>query len=63
MRAQLGRVIVGQEEVIEQMLICLFAGGHALVVGVPGLAKTLLIRSIAEGIAPGLLTGSSSHLT
>ncbi|MDG2424119.1 MAG: MoxR family ATPase [Phycisphaerales bacterium] len=50
MRSQLQRVIVGQEEVIEQMLISLFAGGHALVVGVPGLAKTLLIRSIAEAL-------------
>ncbi|MCH2134700.1 MAG: MoxR family ATPase [Phycisphaerales bacterium] len=50
MRSQLHRVIVGQEEVIEQMLICLFAGGHALVVGVPGLAKTLLIRSIARAL-------------
>ncbi|MEE2906529.1 MAG: MoxR family ATPase [Planctomycetota bacterium] len=50
MRSQLHRVIVGQDEVIEQMLISLFSGGHALVVGVPGLAKTLLIRSIAEAL-------------
>ena len=50
MRSQLHQVIVGQEEVIEQMLISLFTGGHALVVGVPGLAKTLLIRSIAEAL-------------
>ncbi len=50
MRTQLGQVIVGQQEVIEQMLISLFAGGHALVVGVPGLAKTLLIRSIAQAL-------------
>ena len=50
MRSQLSRVIVGQEEVIDQMLLCLFSGGHALVVGVPGLAKTLLIRSIAQAM-------------
>ena len=48
MKQQLRRVIVGQDEVIEQLLIAIFSGGHALVVGVPGLAKTLLIRTIAE---------------
>ena len=45
---QLGRVIVGQEEVIEQLLISLFAGGNCLITGAPGLAKTLLVRSIAQ---------------
>ncbi len=47
-REQLGRVIVGQDEVIEQLLIALFARGHVLIVGVPGLAKTLLINSLAQ---------------
>jgi MoxR-like ATPase len=47
-RQQLSRVIVGQESVIEQLLICLFSGGHCLITGAPGLAKTLLVRSIAE---------------
>ena len=47
-RQQLSRVIVGQDEVIEQLLISLFAGGHCLITGAPGLAKTLLVRSIAE---------------
>ena len=47
-REQLSKVIVGQHEVIEQLLIGLFAGGHCLITGAPGLAKTLLVRSIAE---------------
>ena len=45
---QLSRVIVGQEEVIEQLLVSLFAGGNCLITGAPGLAKTLLVRSIAQ---------------
>ncbi len=47
-RTELGRVIVGQDEVVEQLLIALFAGGHCLLVGVPGLAKTLMISSLAQ---------------
>ena len=46
--AELSKVIVGQSQVIEQMLISLFAGGHCLITGAPGLAKTLLVRSIAQ---------------
>jgi MoxR-like ATPase len=46
--AELGKVIVGQKEVIEQILIALFAGGHCLITGAPGLAKTLLVKSIAR---------------
>ena len=45
---QLSQVIVGQSDVIEQLLISLFAGGHCLITGAPGLAKTLLVRSISE---------------
>jgi MoxR-like ATPase len=48
MRREIGRRIVGQDRVIEEMLIALFAGGHALLEGVPGLAKTLLISSLAR---------------
>src|SRR6202167_2403290 len=48
MRAELGKVIVGQEMVIEELLIALFCRGHALLVGVPGLAKTLLISTVAK---------------
>ena len=47
-RAELQKVIVGQDEVIEQILIALFAGGHCLITGAPGLAKTLLVKSIAQ---------------
>src|SRR5437660_11242033 len=46
--SELAKVIVGQKEVIEQLLIALFAGGHCLITGAPGLAKTLLVRSIAQ---------------
>jgi MoxR-like ATPase len=45
---QLGRVIVGQDEVIEQLLIALFSRGHAILEGVPGLAKTLMISTLAK---------------
>ena len=48
---QLGRIIVGQQNVIEQLAICLFARGHALLMGVPGLAKTLLISRLAEAMS------------
>ena len=46
--AELRKVIVGQDEVIEQVLIALFTGGHCLITGVPGLAKTLLIKTLAD---------------
>src|SRR4051794_35003509 len=46
--SELSKVIVGQQEVIEQILIALFAGGHCLITGAPGLAKTLLVKSIAQ---------------
>ncbi|MEZ6103581.1 MAG: MoxR family ATPase [Pirellulaceae bacterium] len=45
---ELSKAIIGQREVTEQLLICLFAGGHCLITGAPGLAKTLLVRSIAQ---------------
>jgi len=48
MTEQLGRQIVGQHEVIEQVLVAVFCRGHALLVGVPGLAKTLLVSTIAR---------------
>jgi MoxR-like ATPase len=47
-RAELSRRIIGQDEVVEQVLTAFFAGGHVLLLGVPGLGKTLLIRSLAE---------------
>ena len=48
MRAEVGKIIVGQDAVVEEMMIALFAGGHVLLEGVPGLAKTLLISSLAR---------------
>ncbi|HVC97607.1 MAG TPA: MoxR family ATPase [Pirellulales bacterium] len=48
---ELGRVIVGQHAVIERLAICLFARGHALLMGVPGLAKTLLVGKLAETLS------------
>jgi MoxR-like ATPase len=50
LRDELSKVIVGQSEVIEQVLIAMFAKGHALLEGVPGLAKTLLISSLAKSL-------------
>ncbi len=50
LRAEVARRIVGQEVVIEEILMALLAGGHALLVGVPGLAKTLMIRSVSEAM-------------
>jgi len=46
--AELRKIIVGQDEVVDQVLIALFTGGHCLITGVPGLAKTLLIKTLAE---------------
>ena len=48
LRAEVGRRIVGQRGALDEILIAMLAGGHALLVGVPGLAKTLMIRSVAE---------------
>jgi MoxR-like ATPase len=45
---ELAKVIVGQKEVVEQILLALFSGGHCLITGAPGLAKTLLVKSIAQ---------------
>ena len=51
LQSDIGKVVVGQREVIEQLLIALFAGGHCLLVGVPGLAKTLLVRTLSEALS------------
>jgi len=50
LRAEVQRRIVGQESVLDEILMSLIAGGHALLVGVPGLAKTLMVRSLAEAV-------------
>jgi MoxR-like ATPase len=48
MKEQIGKVIVGQDEVVEQLLMALFSRGHCLLVGVPGLAKTLLVSTVSQ---------------
>lgn len=53
LRKELGRVIVGQENVVEQLAIVLFARGHGLLMGVPGLAKTLLVSKLSETLSLG----------
>ena len=51
LRAEVGKRIVGQETVLDEILMALVAGGHVLLVGVPGLAKTMMIRAVAEAMA------------
>jgi MoxR-like ATPase len=50
LRAEVGRRIVGQQAVLDDLHVAVLAGGHALLVGVPGLAKTLMIKSLAEAM-------------
>ena len=50
LRKEIKKVIVGQDEVVEQVLLSIFSGGHALLIGVPGLAKTLLVNTVAEAL-------------
>ncbi|NCY02588.1 MAG: MoxR family ATPase [Planctomycetia bacterium] len=51
LQGELGKVIIGQRETIDRLAICLFARGHALLMGVPGLAKTLLVSRLAEAVS------------
>ena len=62
MRVEVAKVIIGQEDVIEQLLICILARGHALLMGVPGLAKTTIVNSLRK-LCPSSSTASSSHRT
>ena len=48
LKKEIAKVIVGQEEVIEQILLSIYTGGHSLLIGVPGLAKTLMVNTIAQ---------------
>src|SRR3954467_8886205 len=50
-KAEIGKVIVGHDEIVHGVLTCLFIGGHALLEGVPGLGKTLLVRTLADALA------------
>ncbi|WP_420792840.1 AAA family ATPase [Lentisphaera profundi] len=49
-RSQVGKVVIGQDEVVERVLIALFTGGHLLLEGLPGLAKTLLVNTVAKAV-------------
>src|SRR6266705_897276 len=49
--AEIGKIIVGHQEIVQGVLTCLFVGGHALLEGVPGLGKTLLIRTLADALS------------
>ena len=49
-RGEVGKMIVGQQEILDGVITCLIAGGHALLEGVPGLGKTMLVRSVAEAL-------------
>lgn len=51
LREEIAKVIVGQEDVLEQLLLCIFSRGHCIIVGVPGLAKTLMIKTLAQTLS------------
>src|ERR1700687_1565252 len=50
LQAEIGKVIVGHAEIVHGVLTCLFVGGHALLEGVPGLGKTLLVRTLSQSL-------------
>ena len=50
LKAEISKIIIGQDEVVDQILLSIFSGGHALLVGVPGLAKTLMVNTIAQAL-------------
>src|SRR4051795_5650222 len=50
MRSEIGKIIIGQDEVLDQLLMAIFCRGHALLVGVPGLAKTLMVSTLAQAL-------------
>lgn len=50
LKREIAKIIVGQDRVVDQILLCIFSGGHALLVGVPGLAKTLMVNTLAQAL-------------
>ena len=61
-RQQIRSVVVGQDAVVEQLLVSIFAGGHCILEGVPGLAKTLLVQTLAKSLSRGgRICGNSSR--
>ena len=53
LKNEIAKIIVGQDAVVDQILICIFSGGHTLLVGVPGLAKTLLVNTLSQALGLG----------
>ena len=62
LRAEIGKVIVGNDNIVEGTLIAIFAGGHVLLEGVPGLGKTLLVRTLSEVLEQALVGPKKSGL-
>ena len=60
LREEIGTMIVGQEDIVEGVMMCLLGGGHALLEGVPGLGKTMLVRTLAETILAAAQKGFAS---
>jgi MoxR-like ATPase len=50
LKKEIGKIIIGQEKVVDEVLIAIFSGGHALLIGVPGLAKTLLVNTVSQAL-------------
>ncbi|WP_291122274.1 AAA family ATPase, partial [Flavobacterium sp. UBA6046] len=50
LKTEIAKIIVGQDAVVDQILLCIFSRGHALLVGVPGLAKTLMVNTLAQAL-------------
>lgn len=50
LKSEIAKIIVGQDAVVDQILLCIFSGGHALLIGVPGLAKTLMINTLSQAL-------------
>jgi len=50
LKQEIGKIIIGQEKVVDEVLIAIFSGGHALLIGVPGLAKTLLVNTVSQAL-------------
>ena len=50
LKAEVQKVIVGQEKVVDEIICAIFSGGHVLLVGVPGLAKTLMVKTVAKAL-------------